>query len=79
MLDVSFTAEDIVDDFAAFGNRRILAIRIDCNKKKKREREIEKEKKKRKALFYCGTEINTLKFRHILQIQLRTQLTVLRV
>ena len=48
-------------------------------KKKKGEREREKEKKKRKALFYCGTEINTLKFRHILQIQLRTQLTVLRV
>ena len=28
----AITAEDIVDDFAAFGNRRILAIRIDCNK-----------------------------------------------
>ena len=68
MLDVSITAEDIVDDFAAFGNRRILATRIDCNKYRYR-----------KALFYCGTEINTLKFRHILQIQLRTQLTVLRV
>ena len=26
--DVSFSAKDIVDDFAASGNRRILAIRI---------------------------------------------------
>ena len=33
--DVSFNAEDIVDDFAASGNRRknfFLAIRIDFNK-----------------------------------------------
>ena len=58
MLDVSITAEDIVDDFAAFGNRRILATRIDCNKKKKKKKE--KKEIKRKALFYCGTEINTL-------------------
>ena len=49
MLDVSFTAEDIVDDFAASGKRTILATRIDCNKYRYR-----------KALFYCGTEINTL-------------------
>ena len=49
MLDVSFTAEDIVDDFAASGKRMILATRIDCNKYRYR-----------KALFYCGTEINTL-------------------
>ena len=49
MLDVSITAEDIVDDFAAFGNRRILAIRIDCNKLKKKRKE--KKEKKRKGLF----------------------------
>ena len=49
MLDVSFTAEDIVDDFAASAKRTILATRIDCNKYRYR-----------KALFYCGTEINTL-------------------
>ena len=49
MLDVSITAEDIVDDFAAFGNRRILATRIDCNKLKKKQKE--KKEKKRKALF----------------------------
>jgi len=52
---------DIVNDFAASGNRRILAIRIDCNKYRWW-----------KALFYCGTEINILKFRYILHIQLNT-------
>ena len=62
--DVSFSAEDIVDDFAAFGNgdeTSFSAIRIDCTKYRWR-----------KALFYCGTEINILKFRYILQIQLNT-------
>ena len=37
------------------------AIRIDCNKYRCR-----------KGLFYCGIEINILKFRYILQIQLTT-------
>ena len=78
MLDVSITAEDIVDDFAAFGNRRILAIRIDCNKLKKKK-EKKRKRKRERGFFYCGTEINTLKFRYILQIQLRIQLTVLGV
>ena len=77
MLDVSITAEDIVDDFAAFGNRRILATRIDCNKLKKNKKK--RKRKRERRFFYCGTEINTLKFRYILQIQLRIQLTVLRV
>ena len=29
---MSFSAEDIVDNFAASGNMRIFAIWIDCNK-----------------------------------------------
>ena len=59
--DESFSAEDIVDDFAASENRRkellFQLFGLTLNRC-------------RKAIFYCGTEINILKFRYLLQIQL---------
>ena len=63
--DVSFSAEDIDDDFAASGNRRkellfqLFGLTVTSIVGERR-------------FFYCGTEINILKFRYILQIQLTT-------
>ena len=63
--DVPFSAEDIVDDFAASGNKRMellfklfgLTVRSIVGERR---------------FFYCGTEINILKFRYTVQIQLTT-------
>ena len=63
--DVSFSAEDIVDDFATSGNRRMELLFKLCGLT---VRSIVGERR----FFYCGTEINILKFRYTVQIQLTT-------
>ena len=62
---MSFSAEDIVDDFATSGNKRMELLFKLCGLT---VRSIVGERR----FFYCGTEINILKFRYTVQIQLTT-------